>query len=172
MNTLHFQQIVLNLTDPLYRYARWQLGQRDEAEDMVQETFLRLWKMQTKLKRHENIEALAFTVLRNLCIDKNRKKKIRWSPLDASPEKANDLPSPQRRMELKEEVQQLEQAAQLLPEQQRTILFMRNIEGYEIKEIAHMLGLKVNTVEVNLSRARRSLSQTLNRPKPWKKQKK
>ena len=172
MSSLHFQQIVLNLTDPLYRYARWQLGQRNEAEDMVQETFLRLWKMRTKLRQYENVEALAFTVLRNMCIDKNRKRNIKWSPLDTSLEKATDQPSPQRRLELQEEIQQLEKAAQQLPEQQRTILFMRNIEGYEIKEIAQILGLKINTVEVNLSRARRSLSQTLNQPKPWKKLKK
>lgn len=168
MDTLQFQQIVLNLTDPLYRFARWQLGQGDEAEDLVQETFLRLWKMRGKLQQYKNVEALAFTILRNLSIDKSRSRQVKWSSLETGIEKPNDQPSAQRKMELKEEIQQMEEAARRLPEQQRTILFMRNIEGYEVKEIAHILGLKVNTVEVNLSRARRALSQTLKRGKSWK----
>jgi RNA polymerase sigma factor (sigma-70 family) len=157
MNPDSFQQLVLTLTDPLFRFALWRLGQREEAEDAVQETFLRMWKMRNNLNRYERPDYLAFHILRNWCIDRARKKKVEWEDWSVYVENAKDLLTPQRQMELQEELHQVEKAAQQLPEQQRTILFLRNVEGYSTKEVANMLGLKVNTVEVNLSRARRRL---------------
>ncbi len=163
MNIQLFQQQITRLTDPLFRFALWRLGRREEAEDAVQDTFLRIWEMRDSLSKYDRLDYLAFRILRNLCIDRARKRKLDIKDWPKNLDLATDLQSPHRKIELREELMAVEKAARALPEQQKTILFLRNIEGYSTKEVAEMLEMKVNTVEVKLSRARKGLRKILKR---------
>jgi len=159
MDTHFFQQQMLKLTDGLYRFALFRLGRKEDAEDAVQDTFMRMWQMGARLKQYDRLDFLAFHILRNLCIDRARKRRPDQTDEPVYLDKMADTHTPYRKMEAREALRQVEMAARQLPEQQRTILFLRNVEGYSNKEIAEMLDLKLNTVEVNLSRARRRLRQ-------------
>lgn len=163
MDTHIFQQQIIKLSDPLFRFALWRLGQREEAEDVVQDTFMRMWEMKGKLSGYERLDYLAFRILRNLCIDRARKRKLSVKSWPDNFDKACPMISPQRKIELTEALAAVEKAARALPEQQKTILFLRNVEGYSTKEVAEMLELKVNTVEVKLSRARKSIRKILKK---------
>ena len=152
-----------NLTDSLFRFAYWRIGNKEDAEDLVQETFIRMWQNRLKIRKYDRPDSFAFKVIRNLCIDYSRKKTIKTIQLIPEININEDLLTPLRLMELKEELLQVKQELKKLPEQQQTIFFLRNVEGYEIDEIADIMGLRKNTVEVNLSRARQKINRNFNR---------
>ncbi len=152
-----------NLTDSLFRFAYWRIGNKEDAEDLVQETFIRMWQNRLKIRKYDRPDSFAFKVIRNLCIDYSRRKRINTIQLIPEININEDLLTPLRLMELKEELLQVKQELQKLPEQQQTIFFLRNVEGYEIHEIANIMGLRKNTVEVNLSRARQKIKRNFKR---------
>jgi len=161
MNIETFNEHINRLSNSLFRFAYWRLGIKEVAEDCVQDTFMKLWLMGERIDSYSNIDGLAFKVLRNLCIDISRKKEIIELDISSMNEQFVSNISPQRRMEIDEELYSVEKAIMILPEQQQTIFFMKMIEGYKTKEIAEIMNLKINTVEVNLSRARKKINEEL-----------
>ncbi|MDR1344891.1 MAG: sigma-70 family RNA polymerase sigma factor [Tannerellaceae bacterium] len=131
---------------------------RDEAdaEDIVQETFLKLWQMRNTLDNYRNVEALAVTMSRNLSLDKLRMQKpgvsekemLGLASADASPDKC---------LEHADAVECIRMLVGRLPSLQQTIVRMKDIEGYELAEIAGITGSSPEAVRVNLSRARKRI---------------
>ena len=157
MDKKGFHSFIMDTSDILYRFAISRLRTRQDAEDAVQETFERMWKMKDKLSKYEKVDLLALKILRNICIDQFRKGQIELQDLSSAEHVHSSYPIQDKLIEVNEKVSEIERAFRSLPEQQKTIFQLRNIEGYEIKTIAEMLGMKINTVEVNLSRARKNL---------------
>lgn len=141
-----------------YRYAVWVLRDTIEAEDVVQELFLKLWERKDHLYKYNNLEALAFRMLKNLCIDRLRKiKTIQDSFYNHQPTQNQSNLS--EKIELNDTLEIMEKIVAGLPETQRLVLQMKNIEGYSIKEIACLLKMETNAVYVNLSRARKKVKE-------------
>ncbi|MEL7122855.1 MAG: RNA polymerase sigma factor [Bacteroidota bacterium] len=157
MDHKQFRGFILEMTDPLYRFALWRIGNREDAKDAVQDTFARLWQKRRKLSQYEKPEALAFKVLRNLCIDRQRKQTINTVAWPDYEPHIPDRITPQKRMELQEEVQNVMLNIKRLPEPQQSIYYLRHIDGMEVVEIADLLDLKVNTIHAHLSRTRKKL---------------
>ena len=151
-----FKIEVLPLKDKLYRLANRLLQNIPEAEDTVQEVFLRLWARREKLEQYRSIEAFAMTITKNLCLDKLKSKKNKTDELTIRNQGMNNL-TPYKSIELSESVKNVQRIINTLPEQQRMIVQLRDVEGYEFEEISEILQLSINTIRVNLSRARKKI---------------
>ena len=147
---------LLPLKNKLFRLARYLTGQQEEAEDVVQEVYLKVWDMRHQLEKYKSVEGLLVTMTRNRCLDKLRQKKNKTLPL--KPEiihrSSDDL---QRQTEVSDLVQQVKKMMMDLPEQQRTIMHLRDVEGYDFEEIMEVTGFDGNYIRVNLSRARKKI---------------
>lgn len=137
----------------ILNFAFRMLRDRQEAEDVTQETFLRLWKRAHDYQAKQKPSTWLYTIARNLCIDRLRKKH----PQGSDDEVAADSVSPNRMLERKHVSSLVRGAIQALPERQQTALTLSHFEGLSNPEIGEVLGVKVEAVESLLSRARRKL---------------
>lgn len=151
MNEKDFNALFSTLSDKLFRMAKSILKNTDEAVDAVQELQLRMWEKRSVLLEAENKPTYTLRTMRNLCIDTlRRKRKFEELPdgWDA------ELTAESHPSESADTVSYVSQLIDKLPELQRTIIRMRDVEELEIAEIAEITGIKENAVSVNLSRAR------------------
>lgn len=154
-----FKIEVLPVKDKLYRFSLRMLGNRDEAEDIVQDTLMRLWTKRTKLSSYRSIEAFAMIITKNLCLDLLRTRKR--ITVDLVDEHAVDTNSPYKLTELTDTINRVYEEIDKLPEQQKMIIHLRDIEGYDFDEIADIMDLSLNVIRVNLSRARKKVKEAL-----------
>ncbi len=160
MTSEEFKSEVLPVKDKLYRFALRLLGDMEEAKDIVQEIFLRLWTKRETLSEYRSIEAYAMTMTRNLCLDKLKSAAARTQGLDET----RDVPehrTPYSMTELSDNINMVRKVMNKLPEKQKTIIHMRDVEGCDFDEIADVTGLSLNNVRVSLSRARKQIRDTL-----------
>jgi RNA polymerase sigma-70 factor (ECF subfamily) len=134
---------------------------------VVQEIWMKLWERRDQLEEVRNIEAFAFRMTRNLCLDKIKLKKPQYyDDREDSAYRfdgADDGPDPERHLELQDTMEKVNHIIGGLPEQQQTLLQLRDIEGLEYNEISEVTGLEVNAIRVNISRARRKLRDSLQK---------
>jgi len=158
MHPEEFKILVLSLHRSLYRFSRSFLTDPQEAEDCVQEVFLKLWLKRSVLAEVRNLRAFAMQMTRNLCLDKLKSKKHMTLEIEHERVASADL-GPHRQLEAADAVACMEKVIALLPEQQRTLIHLRNVEGLEMKEIAEVTDMTVEHVRVTLSRARTAIRQ-------------
>ena len=154
MDSERFKALLLPLSDELYRIAYRMLGTREDAQDVVQETFVKLWNHRDKLFAASSPKAFAITTLRNGCIDFLRENR-RWER-DAAIEREktdNDDSEMKFRMILS--------AAEFLPQMQKKVFILRYLKDCKIKEIALLTGLSQTNVRVMLLRARNDIKRRL-----------
>lgn len=144
----------------MFRLALSLLNNRDDAEDAVQEVFVKIWKMQEKMANLKNIKAFMMTVTRNHCLDKLKSKRNRFLTLNEDITKQTTS-SPYESLEQADLVNKVKEVMQLLPEQQRTIVHLRDVEGYNFEEIMEITGWDMNYLRVNLSRGRKRIKETI-----------
>jgi len=156
MELQDFKSKVLPLKDRLYRVAFYMLKSVEEAEDTLQDVMLKMWDKKDRLDSYSSIEAFAVTVTKNACLDKLKSKKHKYQ-LDIQDFEfdAKNL-SPQQKIEQQESYRVMLSAFDRLPEQQRLLVTLRDVEGFEYEEIAKMTGLQINNIRVGLSRARKA----------------
>jgi len=165
MDAKEFKEKVLPVSHRLYRLALRILRNEHDAEDVVQEIYMKLWDMRTQLANIMNIEAFAFRMTRNLCLDKlKRLKPEYYDDREAGAfryDEADQAPNPEGSLETKDTIEKVNHMIERLPEQQRTILQLRDIEGLEYGEISDITGLEINTIRVAISRARKKLRDSI-----------
>ena len=157
MDLQTFKQKVLPVKDKLFRLAKTMLRHHEEAEDALQDVFLKLWVNQHKVEACTSIEAFAMTVTKNLCLDRLKLKKPRHLADVTEMEIDSGHTTPYQRSEFKDSAQVMQQLVDQLPEQQKLILHLRDVEGYTFEEIEQITQLPLNTIRVNLSRARKQV---------------
>jgi RNA polymerase sigma factor (sigma-70 family) len=158
MTRLEFNNQVLQLSRKLFLHAFRFLRRQDEAEDAVQEVFIRLWNKREELEKYNSLEALAVTSVRNYCIDILRRRKIMTNEDQENHKGIHDTsPSPSEAMENNESWQILNKIIQQLPDLYREIVTLKDIDGLSYEEIVDVTGQNVNTLRVNLSRARKMI---------------
>jgi RNA polymerase sigma factor (sigma-70 family) len=160
MNTQEFQIQVYPLKNKLFRFAKRILDQTEEAEDVVQEVFIRLWNRRDTLAEYRSIEALAMITTKNMCLDRIRKKKYPVENFDDHRGFLENIPM-ETKADYSEEIYRIRQAMEELPDQQKMIVHLRDVEGYEFEDIAAIMDMHENAIRVNLSRARKKLREAL-----------
>ena len=156
MNQNEFIQVVTPFKDKLFRLAKRMLVSREEAEDATQEVMVRLWNKNGDLERYNSVEALAMTITKNYCLDQLKSKRATNVQLVHTNYQNNDT-SIDKQIEHQNTLQWAEKLINDLPEQQRLILQLREIEEYEFSDIAQVLEMNETAVRVALSRARKTL---------------
>ncbi len=156
MDARTFKATFLPLTDRLYRLAFHYLRRNDEAEDVVQEVFLRLLDMGERLDHYRNPGALVMTMVRNLSLDRLRTRHTVSDGEVTLPDTPHD-DDPGEAFDRRENVRRMMRLIDSLDEPARTIIHMRDVEGCDYPEIAGVTGLTVNNVRVILSRTRKKI---------------
>jgi len=160
MTVEKFKSEVLPIKNKLYRLANRMLNDTAEAEDTVQEVFIRLWSKKEKLEEYRSIEAFAMVITKNLCLDKIKSLRNRTTELKNIDIQMNEN-NPYQQTKLKDTVQKIHEIINELPEQQKLIIHLRDIENCDYDEIAEITQLSLNTIRVSLSRARKKVRDTL-----------
>lgn len=159
MQEINFRQDVLPLKDKLFRLALRITFDRAEAEDVVQETLIRVWNKRDEWEQFGSIEAYCIAVARNLAIDRSERRDSQTLELTPEMEQTPDASSPYDQLVSRERLALVRRLVRELPEKQRTIMQLRDVEGKSYKEIAVLLGLTEEQVKVNLFRARQKVKQ-------------
>lgn len=159
MQKIDFRTDILPLKDKLFRLALRITFDRAEAEDIVQETMIRVWNKRDEWNGLESVEAYCLTVARNLAIDRSEKKDSQTVELTPEVEQTPDASSPYDQLVNKERLKLVHRLVGELPEKQRLIMQLRDVEGKSYKEIAEALRLTEEQVKVNLFRARQKVKQ-------------
>lgn len=155
MEKTEFVNTVMPFKDKLYRIAKRILVSADEAEDAVQEVYIRLWNTKENLKNYRSPEAFAVTITKNYCLDRLKSKQAGNLKIVHSNYEAKE--SIERNIEAREGVSLVLKIMESLPTQQRIVLQLRDIEQYEFSEIAEMLESNETAIRVALSRARKAV---------------
>lgn len=151
-----FKITVLPLRERLEHIALRLLDNREDAEDVVQEIFLKLWYIRDSLERYSSVEALAVTMTKNLSLDKLKLRKVHCDESDLQKVESG-LQSPDKLIEQADAVACIRKLIEQLPSLQQKIIRMKDVEGYELAEIAEITGAKPEAVRANLSRARKRI---------------
>ncbi|RNI32496.1 sigma-70 family RNA polymerase sigma factor [Rufibacter immobilis] len=157
MDLQEFKTKVLPSKQKLYRLALFMLQNKEEAEDILQDVFLKLWTNKHKLHAYASIEAFAMSITKNLCLDKLKAKKNKQMVDVTDMELNSGEQTPYQRYELADQVHKVQELVKELPEQQQLILHLRDVEGYSYEEVEQVTGMNVNAIRVTLSRARKSV---------------
>ena len=164
MRKISFRNDVLPLKNVLYRLALRITMNREEAEDVVQDTMMKIWDRRDTLQDVESIEAFSLTICRRLALDKTKKMSRQDESLDQEDygPQASSLPTPDERAEQKDMVDMVRRIVDSLPEKQKTCMQLRDFEGKSYKDIAQVLSITEEQVKVNIYRARQALKQKFN----------
>jgi RNA polymerase sigma-70 factor (ECF subfamily) len=159
-----FQQQILPVRNKLYRFALRITGSVHEAEDVVQDVLTKAWRAteDQSATAIQNWEAWCMTLTRNRSLDRNRARDLRrTAPLDGVYEYRADTESPAQSAENRDLVHQARQMMQELPEKQRLVMHLRDVEEMTYEEIAEALDISLDQVKVSLHRARKTIREQM-----------
>lgn len=151
-----FVALIAPFKDKVFRLARRLLISTEEAEDAAQEVFVKLWNKEKVLADYRNVEAFAMTMTKNYCLDQLKSKRAGNLKITHSnyEDKSASL---DKKVEDIDSLNWVEKIINQLPEQQRIIIQLRDVEQYEFEEIAKMLEMNETAIRVALSRARKTV---------------
>ncbi|TBW29007.1 RNA polymerase sigma factor [Gramella sp. KN1008] len=158
------ERTFLNIIDPvkdkMYRLALRLLTSKEAAEDATQEVILKLWSRKERIKHYANVEAFAMTVTKNYCLDQLKSKQNSHLRI-VHQNYQSHATSLQTKVELSDEMDWLQKIVETLPEQQKMIFQLRDIEQYDYDEIAEITEMNQTAIRVALSRARKAIRENL-----------
>lgn len=158
MQDIDFRYDLLPLKNKLFRLALRITLDSAEAEDVTSDTLIKVWNKREELKGVESIEAYCMTVCRNLALDRHEKKEAQNLSLEAYEIDATDNSfTPDEQLERDEKLRKVHELFNQLPERQRTIMQLRDIEEKSYREIASIMGVSEEVVKVTLFRARQAI---------------
>ena len=156
MNQREFLETVLPFKDKVYRLAKRLLVSADEAEDATQELYFKLWKNKGKIEKYDNVEAYAMMMTKNYCLDQLKSKRASNLTLVHSNYR-DEGATLQSDVEFRDGASIIKRMMNDLPEKQRMIVQLRDVENYEYHEIAEIMGMEPTAIRVALSRPRKAL---------------
>ena len=161
MQASEFKQLFLPCHRKLFSVAYRLMGNAQAAEDMVQETFLKLWMQRDKIERVDNPEAYSITVLRRLFYDRMRTGHLQEVDKDVGSLQVTSSQNISRQLEAADEYQRVRQLISHLPELQGRIMLMRDVEDRSFEEISIEIGLTEVNIRSILSRARKKIREQI-----------
>ena len=156
-----FESLLLPLMNDAYNLARWLMKNQEDAEDMVQESYLRAFRFFASFHEGTNCHAWFLRIVRNTCYSalQARKRRENEVPIEEENDRVPDpMPLPPAIFDTKATVEAVREAIEELPVDFREALVLRELEGLSYKEIAEVSGVPLGTVMSRLARARCQLS--------------
>ena len=152
-----FKQLLLPLYPRLQRVALRLLGNAEDAEDMVQEVYMKLWNKRDALPDVKDVEAYCVTLTKNMCIDRLRMAEVEKEDVDEVPTMLAATDDVEAQVERRDAVEQVKQIIETLPEHQQQVITLRDMEDCSFEEIVEQTGLTAVNIRMLLSRARRTI---------------
>lgn len=146
--------------DKVFRFAKSIVNDHEDAKDIVQDLFEKLWNMRDELNKYNNMEALSIKMTRNLCLDKLKHEKQKRLKLQDMALNGKTQPDG-KDYEQKDTSEVIRSLINQLPDKQKMIIHLRDVEGYEYPEIAEIMDMDINAVRMNLSRGRKTIKERL-----------
>lgn len=163
MKEIRFRDNILPLKDKLFRLALRITLNREEAEDIVQDTLLRVWEKRESWSQIESIEAYCTTICRNLALDRNSAARNSNLRLNEQMDTPPLSPTPFEELNQREQLEMTQRLMDDLPELWRSIMLLRDVEGKRYDEIATILSISESQVKVYLHRARTRLREQIDK---------
>ena len=159
MKKISFRDDVLPLKNELFRLALRITLNPAEAEDVVQETMIKVWNRRDKWDEIESIEAFCLTICRNIALDKTRKMENQNASLEDGHDALDSsyVSNPEEQAMQQDRIQLVRRLINDLPEKQRSVMQLRDFEGKSYKEIAKIMGISEEQVKINIFRARQTI---------------
>lgn len=157
---LDINRDILPLKNIMYRLALRITLNSQEAEDVVQDVIIKLWKQQSGGTHINNLEAYTLRMVRNLALDRQRMKVNQTENIDGMD--FSGTSSVEDAIEQDERISRIRQAMAQLPEKQRIAMQLRDFEGRSYKEIADIMEITEDQVKVNIFRARQTIRQLIS----------
>jgi RNA polymerase sigma-70 factor (ECF subfamily) len=162
MDQIEFLQIMVPFKDKVFRLAKRLLISKEEAQDATQEIIVKLWSKNESLDRCTNVEAFAMTMTKNYCLDQLKSKRAK--NVKISHDNFTDKsPRLDKIVEDADSLSWVEKIINQLPEQQKLVIQMRDIEEYGFEEMAKILGMNETAIRVALSRARKTIRENMTK---------
>lgn len=152
-----YTELVSEVKDSVYRLALSLVGERAEAEDIAQDIYERVWKARDKVLVEDRPRAYVCRMTRNLAIDRLRQRERQASRAGSEVDRRGVGDG----SDLRDISERTQAIIATLPDKQRTTIHLRDVEGYEIEEIAEIMEMDVTSVRMNLSRARKSVREQI-----------
>ncbi len=164
MNLESFKSRILPSKNKLFRFAYRILESEEEAKDVVQEVLIKVWNGRDQMEGVQNWEAWCMRLTKNLSLDYIRSRQRKpTDPISEGFDVRQEGATPDLKTELSESTQRINQLIASLPEKQRQVIHLRDVEGYSYNEICEILDLDMSQVKVNLFRARNSVREKLQK---------
>lgn len=157
MDQQTFQTTVFVHKDKLFRLAKRLLVSQDEAFDAVQDVLVKLWQMKDELHRYSNIEAFAMQCIKNVCFNRLKHAEVVEQQRETAIKQKTEVVAPDNTNEV------ILEMISALPQKQQMVIHLRDVEEYEISEIAAIMEIEENAVRINLMRARQKLKVQLEK---------
>lgn len=173
MKEIDFRNDLLPLKNKLFRLALRITLDRPEAEDVVEDVLVKVWenRMSPEVQALQSLEAYCCTLTRNLALDRSQRRDAQYVSLDddssqlALSNRPDSTPLPDQRMEHDERLQWVHRLFLQLPEKQRTVLQLRDIEEHSYQEISEIMQITESDVKVSIFRARQTLKHLITQQK-------
>lgn len=163
MKIITFRDDILPLKNMLFRLALRLTLNRADAEDVVQETMIKLWNRRESWSEIESIEAFCTAICKNIALDHIRKNVRQGVDIPNLPEdKPDSTSAPDEKATQSDRIELVHRLVDALPEKQRACMQLRDFEGKSYKEIAQMMEISEEQVKVNIFRARQTVKQRFN----------
>ena len=160
MKNVSFRNDVLPLKDVLYRLPLRITLRHEDAEDIVQDTLMKVWNKRDDWENLESIEAYSLTVCRHLALDRIKRKDRQNESLDdIHLNHTAGQVNPYEQMLQRDRLELVKRIVNALPEKQRTCMQLRDFEGKSYKEISAVMGISEDQVKINIFRARQAVKQ-------------
>ncbi|HJW29207.1 MAG TPA: sigma-70 family RNA polymerase sigma factor [Saprospiraceae bacterium] len=163
MTTEQYETIFYKMRDKLYRYAMRFVRDAASAEDVVQDVMFKLWQKREEADHIDNLEAWLMVLTRNRALDVLRKDKGDQVSVDEAFGVSDQNPLADRQMENSDLMKQLNSCLEQLPDKQRQVFHLREIEQMTYEEIAQVTGFNLDDVKVSLFRARKQIQRLLSK---------
>lgn len=163
MNADTFKKLFLPFHRKLYCISYHYLESKADAEDMVQETYLKLWQQKEELESVANIEAFAVKIIRNLCLDKIKSASFQTGRNDIKTAYEKTTTDLANQYETTDDIHQIKLLISRLPDQQREVMKLRHLNDCSMEEIEKITGLSAGNIRVLLSRARKQIQEQFNK---------
>jgi RNA polymerase sigma-70 factor (family 1) len=158
---MNFEKLTYTVKDKLYRFALRITGNSYEAEDVVQEVFLKVWDKRTDMENVLNPEAWCMTLTKNLAFDKIKSKHRRTDGIEEAHGFQDTQVNVHNTLEISDLTTMVKAFMNALPENQKLVMHLRDIEEQSYEEIAETLSMSMAQVKSNLHRARQKIREQL-----------
>lgn len=165
---MDFRHDILPMKDKLYRLSLRITLNPQEAEDVVQDTLIKVWNKRESWDEIESIEAYAMTICRNLSLDHLKLRENQNASLEGMEiDRADRSLSPLEQVQQKDNLERVRQLVDALPEKQRSCMQLRDFEGKTYKEIAEILDITEEQVKISIFRARKAVKEAFEKQDNW-----